>query len=75
MHAHMARFLPERDARMYTRTHVRDVSGLTYNIALAIRIAVSVSVAFIPYGLRTCGITILLASKGGYYGARREDGR
>lgn len=47
-----------------------------YNIALAIRIAVSVSAAFIPYGLRTCGITILLASNGGYCDAgRRGAGR
>lgn len=28
MHAHTARFLPERDARMYARMYVRDRSGL-----------------------------------------------
>lgn len=70
MHAHMARFWKGR-----THVHAHVCSrciGVMCNIALAIRIAVSVSVAFIPYGLRTCGITILLVSKGGYCGERRR---
>lgn len=71
MHAHMARFLPMK-GRTHVYAHVCSrCIGVMYNIALAIRIAVSVSVAFIPYGLRTCGITIPLGSwSGAYYGAR-----
>ena len=71
MHIWQDSSLKGTHARVYAR--ILRCIGVMYNIVLDIRIAVSVSVAFIPYGLRTCGITILLALKGGYYGARRED--
>lgn len=71
-HARIARSRRERDARTFTiyRAYV--------SIAFAIRIAIPVSVTFIPMRV-TCGITIppplprFLALKAGHYSTREEN--